>query len=78
MNLNEIKLLIQNNSISQLEQKEKELLKLIEEKDDVSIEGEKMSNILAAKEIIKNSKNNNTEIKVALREFFKNVRKVVR
>tara|TARA_Y100000589_G_C27147011_1_gene627279 strand:+ start:329 stop:565 length:237 start_codon:yes stop_codon:yes gene_type:complete len=78
MNLNEIKLLIQNNSICQLEEKEKELLKLIEEKDDVSIEGEKMSNILAAKEIIKNSNNNNTEIKVELREFFKNVRKVVR
>ena len=37
-----------------------------------------MSNILAAKEIIKNSNNNNTEIKVELREFFKNVRKVVR
>ena len=78
MNLNEIKLLIQNNSICQLEEKEKELLKLIEEKDDVSIEGEKMSNILAAKEIIKNSNSNNTEIKVELREFFKNVRKVVR
>ncbi len=77
MNINKIKTLIETNSIKELEEKEKALLLLIENKDDIQEEGETMSNILAAKTILLRAKQNNTKPQLELRSFFKSVRDIV-
>ena len=74
MNLSEIKTLIETNTIQELEEKEKALLLLIENKDDIQEEGETMSNILAAKTILLRAKQKNTKPQLELRSFFKSVR----
>ena len=78
MNLSEIKTLIETNTIQELEEKEKALLLLIENKDDIQIEGEAMSNLLAAKTILLRSKQNNTKPQLELRSFFKSVRDIIK
>ena len=77
MNLSEIKTLIETNTIQELEEKEKALLLLIENKDDIQEEGETMSNILAAKTILVRAKQNNTKPQLELRSFFKSVRDII-
>ena len=78
MNLSEIKTLIETNTIQELEEKEKALLLLIENKDDIQEEGETMSNILAAKTILVRAKQNNTKPQFELRSFFKSVRDIIK
>ena len=78
MNLSEIKTLIETNTIQELEEKEKALLLLIENKDDIQEEGETMSNILAAKTILLRAKQKNTKPKLELRSFFKSVRDIIK
>ena len=78
MNLSEIKTLIEKNTIQELEEKEKALLRLIENKDDIQEEGEAMSNLLAAKTILLRAKQNNTKPQLELRSFFKSVRDIIK
>ena len=78
MNLNKIKTLIETNSINELEEKEKALLLLIENKDDIQEEGETMSNILAAKTILLRAEQKNTKPQLELRSFFKSVRDIIK
>jgi len=78
MNLSEIKFLIETNTIQELEEKEKALLLLIENKDDIQEEGASMSNILAAKTILLRAKQNKTKPQLELRSFFKSVRNVIK
>ena len=78
MNLSEIKTLIETNTIQELEEKEKALLLLIENKDDIQEEGETMSNILAAKTILLRAKQKNTKPQLELRSFFKSVREIIK
>ena len=73
----EIKTLIETNTIQELEEKEKALLLLIENKDDIQEEGETMSNILAAKTILLRAKQKNTKPQLELRSFFKSVRDII-
>jgi len=78
MNLSEIKTLIETNTIQELEEKEKALLLLIENKDDIQEEGKAMSNLLAAKTILLRAKQNNTKPQLELRSFFKSVRDIIK
>ena len=78
MNINKIKTLIETNSIKELEVKEKALLLLIENKDDIQEEGETMSNILAAKTILLRAKQKNIKPQIELRSFFKSVRDIIK
>lgn len=77
MNILTIKNLVENNTISSLEKMELKILDSIEGKNDISEEGDQLSNILAAKQIIEKAHENGTEVKTEIRLFFKGVRNII-
>ncbi len=78
MNASEIRKLLAENSLEDLDRLEQEVYASMDDSaNDVAELGDRLTNILGAKRVLEEAEKQGVEPKVALRTFFKDVRDII-
>ena len=78
MNASEIRKLLAENSLEDLDRLEQEVYASMDDSaNDVAELGDRLTNILGAKRVLEEADKQGVEPKVALRNFFKDVRDII-